>query len=70
MIVVSKNAREELRVTIEPHPTSGRPLLRIWEFFQGRDGDMRPGKRGLAIRADLAEPLVEAIRAEIARNEG
>ena len=61
---IKKNAREELRVTLENYNSHDLLNLRIW--FQAEDGTMRPGKQGLALRVHLIPELLEAIqRAQI-----
>jgi hypothetical protein len=62
LATIRKNAREEIRVTrgdFKGHDIVG---LRVW--FQDREtGEMRPGKDGLAFRAELVDEIIEALRA-------
>lgn len=66
---LSKNSREEIRVTIGAF--NGRPILNLRTWFLADDGAMRPGK-GLACRLDLLPELAAALaEAErLARTEG
>jgi hypothetical protein len=52
---VRKNAREELRVSLNAF--RGRMLLDLRVWFADGDGEMRPGKRGVAIGAELQAAL-------------
>jgi len=67
LATVRKNAREEIRVTrcdFKGHDIVG---LRVW-FEDRESGEMRPGKDGIAFRAELVDDIVEALRA--AKAEG
>ena len=59
-VTLRKNAREEVRVSVDEF--KGLRLLNLRVWFQGEDGTMRPGKQGLAVRVELAEDLALAIR--------
>lgn len=60
---IRKNAREELRVSVETF--KGVPLVNLRVWFQAEDGDMRPGKQGVALRVELLPDLRQALeRAE------
>jgi hypothetical protein len=59
-----KNAREEVRVSVDEF--KGMQLLNIRVWFAGEDGEMRPGKQGVAVRVELAPDLAQAIR-EVSR---
>src|ERR1700729_1661366 len=62
LATVRKNAREEIRVTrgdFKGHDIVG---LRVW-FEDRASGEMRPGKDGLAFRAELVDEIIEALRA-------
>ena len=62
LATVRKNAREEIRVTRGDLKGFDIIGLRVW--FEGRDsGEMRPGKDGLAFRAELVDEIIEALRA-------
>jgi hypothetical protein len=62
LATVRKNAREEIRVSrgdFKGHDIVG---LRVW--YQDRDtGEMRPGKDGLAFRAELVDEVIAALQA-------
>ena len=60
LATVRKNAREEIRVTrgdFKGHDIVG---LRVW-FEDRASGEMRPGKDGLAFRAELVDEIIEAL---------
>lgn len=55
---ITKNSREEIRVTIgEFH---GKTILNLRVWFRGDGHEMRPGK-GLACRVDLLPQLAAAL---------
>ena len=58
---IPKNTREELRVTLEEYRGHHIANLRVW--YDVGDGEMRPGKQGLALRLDLLGDLQSAITA-------
>jgi Transcriptional Coactivator p15 (PC4) len=64
LAAIRKNQREEIRVVAGEF--NGVPIvsLRIW--FKADDGEMRPGKAGLAFRKDIASEVAEAIRKAVA----
>lgn len=56
---IRKNAREDLRVTLEEFRGHHLLNLRIW--YDADDGEQRPGKQGVAIRLDLLPHLRGAL---------
>lgn len=56
---IPKNSREELRVTLDHFRGHDLLNLRVW---YDADGEMRPGKHGLAVRLDLLPTLIEALQ--------
>ncbi|MEQ8898656.1 MAG: transcriptional coactivator p15/PC4 family protein [Roseovarius sp.] len=56
---IRKNAREDLRVTLEEFRGHHLLNLRIW--YDADDGEQRPGKQGVAIRLDLLPHLRKAL---------
>jgi hypothetical protein len=54
-----KNSLEEVRVSLTTY--KGREYIDLRVFFQGDDGEMHPGKKGLTIRLDLLPDLETAI---------
>jgi hypothetical protein len=56
---VQKNAREELRIILTEF--KGYRLCSMRVFFEAKDGAMRPGKAGLAIRVEKLPDLIEAL---------
>ena len=57
---IQKNAREELRVSLENFRGHDIANLRVW--YCADDGEMRPGKQGVALRRDLLPDLIEALK--------
>lgn len=68
--LIEKNAREEVRISLETFRGHDLVNLRVW--FRAEDGSKRPGKAGLALRVDKLEQLIEALQkaAEHARAAG
>ena len=66
---ITKNSREELKVSLtEFH---GHDLINLRVFFKLDDGELRPGKAGLALRVEKLDDLIEALqRAQRHRNGG
>jgi hypothetical protein len=59
-VSLRKNAREELRISVDEF--RGHRLLNLRVWFVADDGSMRPGKQGIAVRVELAPDLAQAIR--------
>jgi hypothetical protein len=59
-VTLRKNAREEVRVSVDAF--KGMRLLNVRVWFAGEDGEMRPGKQGLAVWLEMAAELARAIR--------
>ena len=60
MIALRKNSREELRISLDEF--RGHRLLNLRVWFEGEDGQMRPGKQGVAVRLEMAGDVVKAIQ--------
>ena len=60
VLTLRKNSREEVRVSLDEF--KGMHLLNIRVWFMGEDGQMRPGKQGVAVRLEMAADLAQAIR--------
>jgi hypothetical protein len=58
--VIEKNAREEVRISLETFKGHDLVNLRVW--FRAEDGSMRPGKAGLTLRVDKLKQLIEALQ--------
>jgi hypothetical protein len=54
-----KNSREEVRVSLDDF--KGHQLVNVRVWFEAEDGEMRPGKQGLAIRRELLPELAAAL---------
>lgn len=63
--VIRKNSREELRITLEDFKGHRLISFRVW--YEAEDGDMRPGKQGLALRLGLLPELRAALVAAESR---
>ena len=66
-VTLRKNAREEVRVSVDEF--KGMQLLNVRVWFMGEDGQMRPGKQGVAVRLEMAGELARAI-GELCHGEG
>jgi len=54
-----KNSLEEVRISLDNF--NGHELLNIRVFYNAGDRDMRPGKKGLAIRLEQLPELMLAL---------
>lgn len=62
MIAIRKNAREEIRVSIDDFQGHRLCNMRVWY----RDGEEhRPGKQGIALRLELVPLLIEALQRSV-----
>lgn len=62
MITIPKNGSEEIRITREFF--KGHDLISVRVWFEGQDGEMRPGKQGLAFRRHLLPEVLAALQSE------
>jgi len=56
---IEKNAREVIRVSLSEFNGHDLANLRVW--FKTDDGDMRPGKAGLAFRLEKLPAVIKAL---------
>ncbi|KAA9010171.1 transcriptional coactivator p15/PC4 family protein [Histidinibacterium aquaticum] len=56
---IRKNAREELRVSRDDY--KGHDMINLRVFYDAGD-EMRPGKQGIALKAELLPELLNALR--------
>jgi hypothetical protein len=56
---IEKNAREEFRISLSEF--NGYDLANVRVFYRTDDGDMRPGKAGLAIRLEKLPAVIQAL---------
>ncbi len=62
---IPKNSREEYRVSRDDF--QGHDLINIRVFFVSKDGEMLPGKQGVAFKAELLPEFIDALsQAEVA----
>ena len=59
MIAITKNTREELR--IERQEYRGHDLINFRVWYDDGTGEYRPGKQGIAFRAELLPEVVNAL---------
>ncbi|EAU47594.1 hypothetical protein R2601_19694 [Salipiger bermudensis HTCC2601] len=59
MVVLPKNSREELRVCIDTF--KGHVLLNLRIWYLGKDGDMHPTRKGVALRAESLPDIIAAL---------
>ena len=55
---IRKNAREEIRVSLDKLHGLTLANVRVW---YDADGEMRPGKQGIALRPELLSQLIVAL---------
>lgn len=55
---IRKNAREEFRVSLDQ--VHGLTLVNIRVWYDA-DGEMRPGKQGIAVRPEMLPDLLTAL---------
>lgn len=58
---IRKNAREEIRITLDDFKGHQLVNLRVW--FDAGNGEFRPGKQGVAFRLDLLPEVLKALGA-------
>lgn len=59
MIALRKNAREELRV--ERQDYRGHDLINLRVWYDDGSGEHRPGKQGIAFKAELLDDVMHAL---------
>lgn len=57
--IIPKNAREELRISLDEF--NGHELLNLRIWFHTGDGEMRPTKKGVALKVALLPELLAAL---------
>jgi predicted Zn-dependent peptidase len=65
-IEIRKNTREVIRINRADF--KGHDVVNMRVFFDAGDGDMKPGKQGVAFRAALLPEFVEALQSLVAEN--
>lgn len=58
---IKKNSREELRVTLDEF--RGHHLVNVRIFYDAGEGEMKPGKQGIAVKLELLPELLSALTA-------
>ncbi len=61
MTDIIKNSREAIRVTRGEF--KGHDMVNVRVFYDAGDGEMKPGKQGVAFRAALLPEVVDALSA-------
>jgi hypothetical protein len=56
---IEKNKTEEIRVSLTKFRAYDLASIRVW--FQADDGEMRPGKSGLAVRLEKLPAIIQAL---------
>ena len=56
---IEKNKSEEIRVSLTKFREYDLASVRVW--FQADDGEMRPGKSGLAVRLEKLPAIIQAL---------
>ena len=67
MISIPKNSREEIQVAAREYKGARYLDLRI--HYEDKSGEIRPTVKGITLRPDLADALIDAIRA-VAAGDG
>ncbi|MCE2747348.1 MAG: transcriptional coactivator p15/PC4 family protein [Rhodobacter sp.] len=62
MIAIPKNAREEIRVSVDDYRGIALANIRVW-YLDGTE--YRPGKQGIAVRLELVPLLIEALQRSV-----
>lgn len=63
MAELAKNSREVIRVTRGEF--KGHDMVNVRVFFDAGDGEMKPGKQGVAFRAALLVQVIDALRSYV-----
>lgn len=58
---IAKNSREIIRITREDF--KGHDVINVRVFYDAGNGDMKPGKQGVAFRAALLPEMLDAFGA-------
>lgn len=56
---IKKNSREEVRVSLDEF--RGHHLVNVRVFYDAGDGEMKPGKQGIAVKVELLPELLSAL---------
>ncbi|RWR31512.1 hypothetical protein D2T29_10800 [Sinirhodobacter populi] len=56
---ISKNSREEIRLTVETF--KGMELVNIRVWYQDTAGEYRPGRKGIAFKLELLPEVLTAL---------
>jgi hypothetical protein len=54
-----RGQREELRISVVDR--NGKRTIRLRSWFIAKDGQFRPGKDGMHIRADIVDDVLQAL---------
>lgn len=57
---IQKNALERIR--IEKGEYKGNDVITMWVFYQAKDGQWRPTKKGLSFASKILPDLVKAMQ--------
>lgn len=66
-VVIPKNGREEIRITREDFNNHDLVQIRVW--YDDGSGTYKPGKQGVAFRADLLPEVLAALGGLLATEE-
>lgn len=66
-VEIKKNERDVIR--IERQDFKGHDLINIRVFYDAGDGEMKPGKQGVAFRAALLPDIVNALACHLDEEE-
>lgn len=60
MIALKKNAREELRIERSEYRGHDVVTIRVW--FRADDGEMKPGRQGIAFKSSMLRLVADALK--------
>lgn len=60
MITIPKNSREEIRIYRSNY--IGHDLVNIRVFYRDIDGTYKPTRKGIAVKVELIDDLLEALK--------
>jgi len=60
MTDITKNSRETIRITRGEF--KGHDMVNVRVFYDAGEGDLKPGKQGVAFRAALLPDFIEVLR--------
>ncbi len=63
MTEIDKNSLEKIRIQRTKY--KGKDLLDIRVFYEAENGEWKPTKKGITVKVDLTEKLLDGIKREL-----